>query len=242
MEEKVAVLIINWNSSAMLQRCLESVIDQEDVQPEIFVLDNGSVNAIPEQFCATFPAVHFYKSDKNMGFAAGNNYLFQKTEGFAWIALVNPDAYPEPQWLKKMITAAAANPDFSCFASRLVHDTNRELLDGDGDLLHISGLAWRQGKGLPVWRGAVGTREIFSPCAAAALYKREALEAVEGFDEDFFCYFEDVDLGFRMRLAGFRCLLIPEAVVYHTGSATTGGRHSDFAVYHGHRNMVWTYM
>ena len=85
-------------------------------------------------------------------------------------------------------------------------------------------------------------KEIFSPCAAAALYRRNALVAVGAFDEDHFCYLEDVDLGFRLRLAGFRAIYVPGAVVHHVGSATSGGQHSDFALYHGHRNLVWTYV
>jgi GT2 family glycosyltransferase len=82
---------------------------------------------------------------------------------------------------------------------------------------------------------------VFSACAAAALYRRDAFEAVGGFDEDFFCYLEDVDLGFRLRLAGHRCTYVPDAVVHHVGSATTV-KDSDFAVYHGHRNLVWAYV
>src|SRR5205085_72619 len=83
-------------------------------------------------------------------------------------------------------------------------------------------------------------REIFSPCAAAAMYRREVFRAAGGFDEDFFCYAEDVDLGFRLRLAGYKALYVPDAVAYHVGSATTG-RRSDFSVYYGQRNLVWTY-
>jgi GT2 family glycosyltransferase len=82
---------------------------------------------------------------------------------------------------------------------------------------------------------------VFAPCAAAALYRRDALVKVGGFDESYFAYLEDVDLGFRLRLAGYRCLYVPDAVVRHVGSATTGGQRSDFSVYHGHRNLVWTY-
>ncbi|MCX5848702.1 MAG: glycosyltransferase family 2 protein [Deltaproteobacteria bacterium] len=241
MEESVAILIINWNSSNMLLRCLDCVVRQKNITPAIFVLDSGSNNPIPEEFYLRFPSVQFYKSEKNIGFAAGNNLLFQKTKGYEWIALVNPDAFLEPEWLSKMISAATAHPEYSSFASRLVMDANHEILDGDGDTMHISGLAWREGHSYPVSR-AIESKEIFSPCAAAALYRRNVVETAGGFDEDFFCYFEDVDLGFRLRLTGHRCLLVPEAVAYHIGSATTGGRRSDFAVYHGHRNLVWTYV
>ena len=83
-------------------------------------------------------------------------------------------------------------------------------------------------------------QEVFAPCAAAALYRRTAFEAAGGFDEQYFCYFEDVDLGFRLRLRGLRCVCVHDAVVRHVSSGTTGYR-SDFAVYHGERNAVWTF-
>jgi GT2 family glycosyltransferase len=242
MKKGVAVLIINWNSSDLLWPCLDCIVKQESIIPEIFVLDNGSNDQIPEEFYSKFPSVRFYKGEKNIGFAAGNNLLFQKTKEYEWIALVNPDAFLDSNWLSKMLSAAIAHPEYSFFASRLVRAANHKILDGDGDTMHLSGLAWREGHGQIMSQGAIEPKEIFSPCAAAALYRRDALESVGGFDEDFFCYFEDVDLGFRLRLAGHRCLLVPDAVAYHVGSATTGGQQNNFAVYHGHRNLVWTYV
>jgi GT2 family glycosyltransferase len=209
---------------------------------DVIVLDNGVDEPIPEKFYSRFPSVQFNKSEKNIGFAAGNNLLFQKTKGYEWIALVNPDAFLQPDWLSKMLSTAMAHPEYSFFASRLVKAANHEILDGDGDTMHVSGLAWRDGHGQAVSHGAIGPCEVFSPCAAAALYRRDVVESVEGFDEDFFCYFEDVDLGFRLRLAGHHCLLVPDALAYHVGSVTAGGRRGDFAVYHGHRNLVWTYV
>lgn len=242
MKERVAFLIINWNSSDMLHHCLECIVKQDFAIPEIFVLDNGSDEPLPEYFYSEFLSVHFYQNEHNIGFAAGNNFLFSKVSDCNWIALINPDAFLEADWLKKMLSAATAHPEYSFFASRLVQESNHEILDGNGDTLHLSGLAWRRDHGLAVAEASIKKREVFSPCAAAALYRRDALEAADGFDEDFFCYFEDVDLGFRLRLAGHRCLLVPDAVAYHIGSATTGGRYSDFAAYHGHRNLIWTYL
>ncbi|KUG21639.1 glycosyltransferase [hydrocarbon metagenome] len=242
MKERIAILIINWKSSAMLLRCLECIAGQESVKPDIFVLDNGGDDPMAEIYCGRFPAVQFYKSENNIGFAAGNNLLFRKTDGYEWIALVNPDAFLEPDWLSKMISAANAYPEYSFFASRLILSANHGILDGDGDTMHLSGWAWRTGNFEPVPHNVIKPYEVFSACAAAALYQRNVFESLGGFDEDFFCYFEDVDLGFRMRLAGHRCLFVPDAVAYHVGAATTGNRHGDFAVYHGHRNMLWTYV
>ena len=242
MNEKISILIINWKSSSLLLRCLECIAVQESMKADVLVLDNSGEDPIPESYHSRFPFVQFVKSDKNIGFAAGNNFLFRKAPDCDWIALVNPDAFLEPDWLKKMVSAAHAHPEYSFFASRLVCNADHGILDGEGDVYHLCGAVWRKGHGQSISRGATTPGEVFSPCAAAALYRRDAFESAGGFDEDFFCYIEDIDLGFRLRLAGHRCLMVPEATAYHVGSATTGSQHSDFAVYHGHRNMVWTFV
>jgi GT2 family glycosyltransferase len=113
-------------------------------------------------------------------------------------------------------------------------------LDGAGDAYHISGLAWRRFAGFPAAQFGLESEEVFSACAAAALYSRQAFLQVGGFDESFFSYHEDIDLGLRLRLEGFRCLYVPEAVVYHVGSATLGAQ-SDFALYHWQRNFIWSF-
>jgi GT2 family glycosyltransferase len=141
-----------------------------------------------------------------------------------------------------MMAAMQNKPEFDVFASKLLNAGNISVLDGAGDAYHVSGRVWRLGRGASDLGKADSQQEVFSPCAAAALYRRCALSEVGGFDEDYFCYVEDVDLGFRLRLAGYRCLYVPESVAQHVGSGTTGGQHSDFAVYHGHRNLVWTYV
>jgi GT2 family glycosyltransferase len=119
-------------------------------------------------------------------------------------------------------------------------DASPDRLDGAGDSYHVSGRAWRNGHRVSWAEWPAADEEVFAPCAAAALYRRDAFEEVGGFDEQFFCYFEDVDLGFRLRLRGYRCLYVHSAVVRHVSSASSGYR-SDFAVYHGERNAVWTF-
>ncbi len=115
-------------------------------------------------------------------------------------------------------------------------------LDGTGDVYHISGYAWRYRRGKKLNYNDLKERAIFSPCACAALYRKQAVLDVGGFDDDYFCYFEDVDLGFRLQLAGYPSQYVPNAVVDHVGSYSSGGQRSDFAVYYGHRNLVWTYV
>ena len=160
-------------------------------------------------------------------------------EGCEYVCLLNPDAFAEPTWLEELLRAAEERREFSFFASRLVDAADPSRLDGTGDVLHVGGLAWRRDHGAPE-TNEPPAGEVFSPCAAAALYHRDAFRSIEGFDEDYFCYFEDTDLSFRLRLAGHRCLYVPTAVVHHLGSVTSG-RESDFTLYHSFRNLNWTW-
>ncbi|MBW8305974.1 MAG: glycosyltransferase family 2 protein [Thiobacillus sp.] len=236
------VIIVNWNGEVFLERCLAALMAQTVKPHEIILVDNASSDRSLE-IVRRFPTVKVLALGQNTGFARGNNLAIAAASSESeWIVLLNPDAFPEPRWLEELLAAARRNPGFDVFGSKLEVAADPGVLDGAGDVYHVSGLVWRMGHGAPVASFAAQAREVFSPCAAAAMYRRSALLEVGGFDEDYFCYVEDVDLGFRLRLAGYRCLYVPLSVAHHVGSGTTGGQHSDFAVYHGHRNLVWTYV
>lgn len=188
------------------------------------------------------------EQQRNTGFACANNLaaayvrgLAAQEECYRWLALLNPDAFVHRDWLAELLLAAQRNEDYTMFASRLLQYPQGTLLDGAGDCYHTSGLGWRRGHGQRAEGNYAQDEEVFAPCAAAAMYSADVFERVGGFDEDYFCYFEDLDLGFRLRLHGQRCLYVAAAAVDHVGSATTG-KQSDFSVYHGHRNLVWTYV
>jgi len=238
---RIAVLIVNWNSGGLLAECLAGVDAQSRPPDRIVVVDNGSADGSMEAL-HRFPKAEPLLLQCNTGFAAANNVAAQRVADCDWIALLNPDAVPARDWLEGLERGVRAHPGYACFGCQMRKAGQPDRLDGVGDVYHVSGRVWRAGEGEPV-PGSAGhaPREIFSPCAAAALYSREAFLEVGGFDETFFCYLEDVDLGFRLRLRGHRCLYVPDAVVHHAGSALSG-RHSDFSVYHGHRNLVWTYV
>jgi len=242
LHNRVSVIIVNWEGERFLDRCLNALMAQTFEPHEIILVDNASSDGSLE-IVRRFPLVHLIELKQNMGFAHGNNLAIEVTSSESeWVALINPDAFAEPRWLETLLESAESNPEFNVFGSKLVNVADSALLDGTGDAYHISGLIWRTAHGVPVSTLDQSECEIFSPCAAAALYRRSALLEVGGFDEDFFCYAEDVDLGFRLRLAGYRCLYVPLSVVHHVGSGTTGGKNSDFSVYHGHRNLVWMYL
>ncbi len=239
---RVGVVVVNWNSYEVLAHCLSSLAKQTLQFAKVVVVDNGSQPQLKHLTCVQPGNTEYVKLTSNTGFANANNVAFDMLQDCEWIALANPDTFLEPDWLENMVAGIWGFPDFSFFSSTLMQATNRSCFDGLGDVYHTSGLAWKNAYGWSLNQLSLCEREVFSPCAAAAIYKRAALQEVGGFDEDYFCYYEDVDLGFRLRLAGHRCMLLPRAVAHHIGSVTTGGGNSSFVIYHGHRNLVWTYI
>jgi len=237
---KTLVIIVNFNGKDFLCRCLESLQRQVFSNFKTVVVDNCSHDRSVDGLEERFPEVEVIRLEQNIGFAAANNYAIKKADGFQWVALLNPDTIAKPDWLSRLHIAAEKKPQYNFFGSKLIKENSSGQLDGTGDIYHLCGLAWRRDHGATEKQTSRLDEEIFSPCAAAAMYRRDIVLEVGGFDERFFCYFEDIDLAFRLRLLGHRCLYVPNAEVGHVGSAIAG-RGSDFAVYHGHRNMVWAY-
>lgn len=239
---KVTVVVVNWNGEPFLERCLNALMAQTVKPHEIILLDNASSDRSVE-IARRFPAVRLMLMDQNTGFARGNNLAIQAaSDDSEWVVLINPDAFADPCWLEALLVAAESNMGFDVFGSKLVNAADPAVLDGAGDAYHVSGLVWRMGHGMQATEAAESACEVYSPCAAAALYRRSTVLKLGGFDEDYFCYVEDVDLGFRLRLFGYRCLYVPQSMAHHIGSGTTGGQNSDFAMYYGHRNLVWTFV
>lgn len=236
----ITVIIVNWNSGELLARCVRQLMDQTLAPASVLVVDNDSTDDSLRRMPA-WDRVQVLRMDRNLGFAAANNRALARC-GTEYVALLNPDAFAAPDWLARLHAAAQAHPGTAAFGSRQLSAEVPGQVDGIGDHYHCSGLAWREAHGQRQQPAHQVAGEIFSPCAAAALYRRAALEEVGGFDAGFFCYMEDVDLGFRLRLAGYSARYVPEAVVEHVGGAASGGERSDFSVFHGHRNLVWTFV
>jgi GT2 family glycosyltransferase len=221
-----------------LQRCIDALEAQTFTDWEAVVWDNASSDDAIGRLRAG-SRVQTVAHDDNLGFAAGNNRAAERSRS-EFVAFLNPDAFAEPDWLARLV-AAADQYGAEAIASLQLDDADPTILDGAGDCMSIAGFPWRGGYGHPVSSAPTEPCEVFSACGAAALYRRDAFEALGGFEERFFCYCEDVDLGFRLRLTGGRCVLEPAAVVRHVGGASSGGKGSDFAEYHGTRNRLWTF-
>jgi GT2 family glycosyltransferase len=237
----VSVIIVTWNSKKYLPHCLAALSSQTVQNFEVILVDNGSTDGSVDEPLDAYPDLdlHIELLNCNLGFAVANNLGARLARG-KWLALLNADAFPEPDWLEKLLQATQNYPDFSCFSSKQIQSNNPDLLDGTGDSYHVSGTARKRNFGYPAKHYGLELEEIFSPCAAAALYLRDAFLEADGFDEDFFSYYEDVDLGFRLRLCGYRSLYVPGAIVHHVGSVTFGVL-SDFVFYHTQRNLIWVF-
>lgn len=233
----VAVLIVAYRSRATVPDVI-AALERQSVRPaRVRLLENGSPPGERVDAGALPDWVELIESDANLGFAAGNNRLAEGV-GEDWLLLVNPDAFPEPDLIEQLLAAVRRHPQAALFgATQLAHGAPG-VLDGAGDVYHFTGLPYRGGYGLrmdPPDEGAV-----FGPCGALTLIRRDVFEALGGFDEDYFCYVEDVDLAYRARLLGHEAIQVRDARVSHMGYASSG-RRSAFATYHGARNRLWTF-
>ena len=234
---RVSVLIVAYRSAAHLPRLFDALDAQTFTDFETILIDNASPeDAVSDDIAAR--ATSFIRNESNTGFAAATNQAAELSRG-ELLALLNPDAFPEPGWLGSLVAAADAHPDVAAFGSTQRLDADPARLDGAGDVLSAYGVPWRGGHGRTAPK-VLADGEPFSVCAAAALWRAERWRALGGLEPTFFAYCEDVDLGFRHRLAGGRCRQVAGAVVRHVGGASEGMR-SDFAVELGARNRLWLF-
>lgn len=232
------IIVVTHNSARWMPRLAAAVARQTETRWRLVVVDNVSAeDERPHQTDLPSPSSIIH-SRVNLGFAAANNLAAQDADT-PYLVFLNPDAFPEPDWLAALIATAEAYPRAAAVGSTQLRADASGIYDGTGDVLHAIGMAYRSSYGKMHDR-APPLGETFSACAAAMLVRRDAFEAVGGFDDRYFCYFEDVDLGFRLRLAGWRVLQSPDAIVAHVGGGVVGAR-SAFGDFHGARNRFWTF-
>lgn len=231
----VSIIVLAYKSATYIERCLDALTP---LDAEIILADNGSGDLDFDALKTKYPKIKFLPFTENLGFAAGNNRAAKVATG-DWLGFINPDAFADANWLDAMTAAIKSWPYTAIFTSLQIDAADPSRLDGAGDGMTFFGFPYRAGFGQPLPASLTG-KSVFSPCGAAFVIRRDLFERLGGFDERFFCYCEDADLGARARLLGHNCRLVPEAKVAHVGSASTGVR-SDFALYHGYRNRIWLY-
>lgn len=216
----VSVIIVNWNGKHLLVDCLESLRLQTFRDFEIILVDNGSADGSIDFVRKNFPEVILITLSENRGFAGGNNAGIRASSGH-YIALLNNDTRTDPNWLEALVKAAASDPETGMWASKILSYDQPDRIDNVGLLLYWDGLARGRGR-LEVDRGQYDRpEEALFPSGCACLYRRKMLDVTGLFDEDFFAYADDVDLGLRGRLAGWGCRYVPGAVVYHKYSSSS---------------------
>ncbi len=234
----VSVIVVTWNGLAYLPECLASLAAQSYPTLEIVVVDNGSTDGSVE-YLRGQPAgrLRLVESPVNMGFAGGNNLGIRAAKG-AYVALINNDAAADALWVEALVAAAEADPAIGMCASKIYVWDKPGILDGTGLLVSGDGIGRGRGR-LETDREEFEREEdMLLPSGCAALYRRTMLDEIGLFDEDFFAYCEDTDLGLRARIAGWRCRYVPGAVVRHRYSGSTTA-YSPFKAFQVERNRIW---
>lgn len=233
---KTTVVIPNFNGIGFLKNCLESAT-KSTVSASIVVVDNGSSDGSCEWLAKSFPDVKVIAFPENRGFCAAVNAGIEAADT-PYVFLLNNDTTIGPDCIGRLETAMEQEKRVFSVGAKMLSMKEPDIVDSAGDLYSAFGWAYAIGKGK---RGDRYTkrRDVFSNCAGAALYKKELLQKTGLFDEAHFAYLEDVDLGYRARIAGYRNIVEPSAIVYHAGSGSTGSRYNAFKVTHSSRNNVY---
>jgi GT2 family glycosyltransferase len=221
------VVVVNWNRRELLRSCLQSLTRQTAPPLEIVVVDNGSTDGSLElldreiALVGTAPTIRVIRNTENLGFCRANNQGIAIAKG-EFIALLNNDAEAEAAWLEKLQSAFEGRPEVGMAASKILVHGDAGRIDKAGHLIFLDG----QNRGRGVGQRDEGQfdtmEEALWPDGCAAMYRRAMLDEIGGFDEDFFAYADDAELGLRARIAGWSCLYVPDARVSHHRGATLG--------------------
>jgi GT2 family glycosyltransferase len=234
----VSIIIPNWNGLRFLPACLASIQQQQFSSQQIIVVDNGSSDGSLDYLRTEQPQVQLISLPENRGFSAAVNAGIRSSDA-PYIFLLNNDTELPPDCLAHLFKAAEAMPDYDVFAPKMLSFQQRDVLDGAGDAYLRGGAGYRLGtmeKDSAIYNQP---GPVFGACAGAALYRRSLFERIGLFDEDFFAYLEDVDFNLRLNRAGGKAWYVPEAAVYHIGSASSGSKFNPFTIRLSTRNSVY---
>jgi GT2 family glycosyltransferase len=232
---RTTIVIPNWNGQHFLGPCLAALRAQSDRNFGVVVVDNASDDGSAAFVEQNFPEVKLLRLDVNRGFAAATNAGIELADN-TYVAFLNNDCEPSPSWLAELVGCLERHPRAAAATSKLVLRDQPEVIDDAGDLLSIYFRAYERGRGDLDGGQYEREEEVFGASGAASLWRLEILRRIGGFDEDFFAYYEDVDLSFRARLIGCECWYAPQAVVQHARAGTSRAREAEFVYFYGVRN------
>ena len=254
MQIKVSVIIPNYNGKEYLENCMDSLMRQDVRSFEVIVIDDASsddsLSKIKEKYPenGAFPRTRYAAHEENLGFCRTVNDGIAMAEAL-YVILLNNDTVADASFVKELYYAirrcekssdrrkAFSGKVFSLQA-KMVSLQEKEIMDDGGDYYCALGWAYAAGKGKPASRYEK-ERKIFAACGGAAIYNKEVLQTLGGFDDNHFAYLEDIDIGYRAKLYGYENLFAPRAVVYHAGSAASGARYNPFKARLSARNSIY---
>ena len=235
--KSITVVIPNLNGMQYLEGCLKSLSEQTDQDFEVLMIDNGSADGSVSWVRAHYPSVRIRAYRRNTGFCKAVNAGIRLSRA-EYVLLLNNDVVCDPDMVRRLHQAMEQRPGAFSACAKLLQMSDPGKIDDAGDF--YSALGWAAARGKGADRNCYEKEEkIFACCAACAIYRRSMLERTGLFDERHFAYLEDVDIGYRALRFGYENWYIPQAVVYHAGSATSGSRHNAFKVRLAARNSVW---
>lgn len=230
------VVIPNWNGGEELSAAVRSLTEQS-LTPHIIVVDNASTDGSLDRIETGFPQVEIIRNSTNRGFAGGVNPGITRAIALKaqYVAVFNDDAIADKRWLKSLVASLDDNPKLGVVCPKVL-TSDQERLDSTGDYYTIWGLPYPRGRREYAVNAYDTDTSIFAASGAASLYRVKALKQVGLFDEDFFAYYEDVDLSFRLQLAGWKVAFVPSAKVYHH-IGMTSARIKGFTTYQTMKNL-----
>ncbi len=232
----VSVVVLNWNGIKVLNQCLGSLRTQTYTPLEIIVVDNASTDDSVDFIRERFPDVRLVVNEKNLGFGGGNNVGIRTSRG-RYVMMLNNDTRLDPKCIEELKGSLAKDRRYGVCASKILLEYEDNLIDAAGIVVCPDGLSIGRGR-LEKGDQYDEEMEVFFASDCACLYRREMLEDIGLYDEDFFAYADETDMGWRAQLAGWRCIYNPKAVVHHFHSASSG-TYSPFKAFLVERNRIW---
>ncbi len=238
----ISVIIVNWNGKKWLKRCLDTLLAQTHSNTEIILVDNGSADDSVEYIKTNYPSIKLVLSKTNLGFAGGNNLGYKHAHG-EYILLLNNDTYVEPEFLEKFVAAYAEIPRLGSVQCKLVLMYDQKHLDVAGSYWTSSSFLYHYGYGKDATDKRYNQKmPFFSNKGAAMLLRRDIIEELGLFDDDFWCYYEETDLCHRLWVAGYECWYYPNATAYHAMGGTSLLFPNDFIQFHNFKNKLLSFL
>lgn len=234
---KVTIVIPNYNGKHFMEPCLESLQHQTCKDFDILIVDNASTDGSLEYMAEHYPSIKVIPLNKNYGFSRAVNEGIRRAKT-PYVILLNNDTTVDKDYVKEMVHAIEKSPKIFSVSSKMIQMYHPELIDSAGDLYTLMGWGVCRGTGRPI-TNYTSDDYIFTACAGAAIYRRSAFQKIGYFDESHFAYLEDIDIGYRARIYGYKNAYCSSALVYHVGSGTSGSKYNSFKVKLSARNSVY---